>query len=82
MVTSVTKDINIAELLKIDDEIASILISNGMGCVFCYASLGETLEQACYVHGLDPEEVLSQINEYLSDKAADMQPDENQRITE
>lgn len=80
--TSVTKDMIIADLLKVDEEIASILINNGMGCIFCPASLGETLEQACFVHGLEVNDILDQINEYLADKAADYAPDESQKVTE
>lgn len=36
------------------------------------SSIGESLEQACAVHGLDVDEVLQSINEYLSAKKADV----------
>lgn len=43
-------------------------IQSGMHCVGCPSSIGESLEQACAVHGLDVDEVLQSINEYLSAK--------------
>lgn len=45
-------------------------IQSGMHCVGCPSSIGESLEQACAVHGLDVDEVLQSINEYLSAKKA------------
>jgi hybrid cluster-associated redox disulfide protein len=82
MIQQVTKDMIIADLLKIDEEIAAILIQNGMGCIFCPASQGESLEEACFVHGMNPDEIMEDINDYLAQKAEDMAPDESQIITE
>ena len=53
----VTKDTMIGELLMIDENIAPILLGIGMHCLGCPASQGESLEMACMVHGLDPEDV-------------------------
>lgn len=47
-------------------------IQSGMHCVGCPSSIGESLEQACAVHGLDVDEVLQSINEYLTAKKADV----------
>lgn len=82
MVSQVTKDMIIADILEIDQEIAAILITNGMGCIFCPASQGETLEEACFVHGMNADEIMQEINEYLEDKAQDFVPDESQFVTE
>ena len=64
--TQVTKDITIGELLRIDMGVAPILMNAGMHCLGCPASQGESIEEAAYVHGLDPEELMVQINDFLA----------------
>lgn len=59
-------------MLEYDNGIAYVLMQSGMHCVGCPSSIGESLEQACVVHGLDVDEVLQSINEYLSAKKADV----------
>ena len=54
----------------LDGGIAVILMQAGMHCVGCPSSIGESLEEACMVHGLDADVVLANINEYLSSKNA------------
>ncbi|MBQ1366673.1 MAG: DUF1858 domain-containing protein [Firmicutes bacterium] len=82
MVTEITKDMIIADILKADRDIAAILIQNGMGCIFCPASQGESLEEACFVHGMNPDEIMEEINDFLAAKAEEMAPDESQFVTE
>ena len=38
----------------------------GMHCVGCPSSIGESLEEACGVHGMDVDAVLEAIHEYQS----------------
>ena len=64
----ITKETTMGEMLKFDRGIAVILMQAGMHCVGCPASAGESLEQACAVHGLDADEILSDIQEYLKSK--------------
>ncbi len=59
------------EMLEYDMGIAYILMQSGMHCVGCPSSIGESLEQACEVHGLDADEVLQSITDYLATKKAD-----------
>ena len=66
----ITKDSIMGDMLRYDIEIAYILMEAGMHCVGCPASIGESLEEACEVHGLDVDEVLEMIQDYLSEKAA------------
>ena len=68
MAKTVTKDMIIADLLKVDEAVVPILMASGMGCVGCPSAQGESLEGACFVHGIDVEQVLGQINEYLAMK--------------
>ena len=64
----VTKETLIGEALQIDMGIAPILMEIGMHCLGCPASQGESLEEACQVHGVDPEDLVNKINEYLESK--------------
>lgn len=64
----INKDMLISDVLQMDEDIANILIQDGMGCIFCPASQMESVEAACYVHGIDPSEIVDQVNEYLQDK--------------
>ena len=64
----VTKDTLIGDMLVMDRVIAVILMQSGMHCVGCPSSAGETLDEACAVHGMDTDKVLADINEYLANK--------------
>lgn len=61
----VTKEMIIADILRIDSGIIPILMQAGMHCVGCPSSQGESLEEACFVHGMDIEPLLKSINDYL-----------------
>ncbi len=65
----ITKQTTMGDMLRYDIDIAYILMQCGMHCVGCPSSIGESLEEACMVHGLDADEVLQQINDYLKEKA-------------
>ena len=64
----ITKQTKMGEMIEYDRGIAVVLMDSGMHCVGCPASIGESLEEACMVHGLDADEVLAKINEYLASK--------------
>ena len=66
----ITKETTMGEMLQYDMGIAYVLMEAGMHCVGCPSSIMETLEEACAVHGLDPDEVLASIQEYLAGKKA------------
>jgi hybrid cluster-associated redox disulfide protein len=61
----ITKDMTIADIVAVNRNIIAILLSAGMHCVGCPSAQGETLEEACMVHGLEVEPILNQINAYL-----------------
>ncbi len=67
---TITKDTMIGELMAIDPELAPILMSIGMHCLGCPSSQMETVGEAAMVHGYDPEDLVDEINNYLSQKAA------------
>ena len=61
----VTKETLLYDLLQKDPDTAEILMGAGMGCIYCPASLYETIEQASQVHGIDPDELVEEINTFL-----------------
>ncbi|MDR3120399.1 MAG: DUF1858 domain-containing protein [Clostridiales bacterium] len=65
----VTKDMIIADVLELDEGTAPVFISNGMHCLGCPSSMGESIEDACFVHGMDPEKLIGELNDYF-EKAA------------
>ena len=64
----VTKDMIIRDVLNLDAGCADFLFAIGMHCLGCPASRGETIEEACMVHGTDADELVKKINEFLSSK--------------
>ena len=64
--TQVTKSTMIGVLLQIDQNIAPILLNIGMHCLGCPSSQMETIEEAAMVHGIDPEALVNEINEFLA----------------
>ena len=65
---TVTKEMTIGQIIMIDQGIIAILLNYGMHCIGCPSAQGESLEEACMVHGLDVEPLVNEINEYLSSK--------------
>ena len=63
--TRITKYTTIGEALQIDAGIIPILMGIGMPCVGCPSSAGETLEEAAMVHGIDPDMLIEEIQNYL-----------------
>ena len=63
----ITKDTIIGDILDIAPETAPIFLSIGMHCLGCPSSRGETVEQACMVHGVQVDELLERINASMSE---------------
>jgi hybrid cluster-associated redox disulfide protein len=63
---AITKDTLIGDILDLDPSSASFFMEMGMLCVSCPAARGETLEQACMVHAIDPDEIVQKLNERLT----------------
>jgi hybrid cluster-associated redox disulfide protein len=66
--TKVTPDMIIADVLKLDRGTAPIFINNGMHCLGCPSSSGESIEDACAIHGLDAQKLVKELNEYFTSK--------------
>ncbi|MBO4920471.1 MAG: DUF1858 domain-containing protein [Lachnospiraceae bacterium] len=66
----ITKDITIGELLKEAPDVAPVLLSAGMHCLGCPASQAESIGDAALVHGLDADELVAEINNFLEKNKA------------
>ncbi len=64
----ITKDMVIGDILDADGGTAVFFFEMGMHCLGCPASRGETVEEACAVHGVDVDALVSRVNEYLASK--------------
>lgn len=64
----VTKESLIGDILDFDVETAKFFFEIGMHCLGCPHSRGESVEEACAVHGTDADELVAKINEYLAGK--------------
>ena len=62
---NITKDTIIGDILDVAPQTAPIFLSIGMHCLGCPSSRGETVEEACMVHGIDSDAFLAQLNRFL-----------------
>jgi len=61
----VTKNSIIGDVLDMYPQVAPFFLEMGMHCLGCPAARGETIEQACEVHGADYNELINKINNAL-----------------
>ena len=62
----ITKNMIIGDIIKINMGCVPILLNEGMHCIGCPASQGESLEEACMVHGIDADALTVKLNEFLA----------------
>ena len=65
---TVTKDSIIGDVLDFDRETAPYFFEMGMHCLGCPSARGETIEQACMVHGVNPDELVEKLNAHFEGK--------------
>ena len=70
IIMTVTRTTIIGDLLDIDTGCAKFFFEIGMHCLGCPHSRGESIEEACAVHGTDADELVNKLNEYFADKEA------------
>ncbi len=61
----VTKNSIIGDVLDANPDTARFFFEIGMHCLGCPASRGETIEQACAVHGTDADLLVEKLNDFL-----------------
>lgn len=59
----ITKEMLISEVIQRKPRTIQTLMLIGMGCIGCPSSLMETVEQAAWVHGIDPDMLVEKLNE-------------------
>ena len=65
---TITSDMIISEVLKIDEGFIPIFFESGMHCLGCPSAAGESIEAACLVHGIDSDALVEKLNKYLDEK--------------
>ena len=66
----VTGDMLVGQIVNEHPETIPVLMGIGMHCLGCPASRGESIEEACAVHGVDCDELIEKLNEHLAAKKA------------
>ena len=66
----ITKKSIIGDILDYEPETAQFFFAIGMHCLGCPASRGESVEDACAVHGTDADALIAEINKFLASKNA------------
>lgn len=64
----ITKDSIIGDVLDMNMDTAPFFLDMGMHCLGCPSARGESIAQACEVHGVDADELVDKINAFLADK--------------
>ena len=64
--TEITKDTLIGDILDFDRTTARYFLEMGMHCLGCPSARGESIEQACMVHGVDVDDLVAKINQHLA----------------
>ena len=64
----VTKDSIIGDILDYDRDTAEFFFEIGMHCLGCPASRGESIADACEVHGTDADELVEKLNAHFAGK--------------
>lgn len=67
-VKQVTRDTIIGDILDMDETTAPYFMAIGMHCLGCPASRGESIEEACAVHGVDCDELIETLNSHMASK--------------
>lgn len=64
----ITKDTIIMDVLQLDPETAPFFLEIGMHCLGCPSASGESIAEACMVHGTDADQLVEKINDFLEKK--------------
>ncbi|MCD7731523.1 MAG: DUF1858 domain-containing protein [Oscillospiraceae bacterium] len=68
MAIEITKESIIGDILDADMDTAPFFLEMGMHCLGCPASRGESIEDACAVHGVDPDDLVAQLKDFFANK--------------
>ena len=65
MAVKIEKNTIIGSVLDVAPQAAPLFLAIGMHCLGCPSSRGETVEEACAVHGIDCDAFLAQLNHFI-----------------
>ncbi|MCL2877248.1 MAG: DUF1858 domain-containing protein [Acidobacteria bacterium] len=63
---TVSKDMKIIDILKLDRETANVFLRHGLHCLGCPSATGESLEDACMAHAIDADVLVGELNSHLA----------------
>jgi hybrid cluster-associated redox disulfide protein len=66
--SQVTKDMIISDVLRMDKGTVPIFLNSGMHCLGCPSSSGESIEDACAIHGIDADKLVEELNKFFDGK--------------
>ena len=66
IMTEITKDMKIGEILDANREVAPFFLEMGMHCLGCPSARSESVAQACMVHGVNADELIAKMNAFLA----------------
>ena len=66
MAFEVTKNTIIGDIMEYDESVSPYFTEKRMHCLYCPSARGETLEDACDVHGVNADDMVKKINAHLS----------------
>lgn len=58
----IDKDMIIGDVVRENPELVPTFIANGMHCIGCPSAQAESIEDACFVHGLDANSMIDALN--------------------
>lgn len=61
----VTKNTIIGDILDNAPQTAPIFLEMGMHCLGCPGARSETVAQACAVHGVDADDIIKKLNDFI-----------------
>ena len=63
----ITKDMCVGEVLDMDQSAGIYFLEIGMHCLGCPSARGESIEQACAVHGQDSDALVEKLNAFFAE---------------
>ena len=66
--SKITKDMSFSEIIEKNPQAVGILMERGMHCIGCGMAAMETLEQGAVMHGINPDELVDEINKKIKNK--------------
>jgi hybrid cluster-associated redox disulfide protein len=67
MTFNVTEDTIIGDIMDADESTAEYFLEMGMHCLYCPSSRGESIKQACEVHGVNPDDLIAKLNAHFAE---------------